>query len=473
MIEIFEQEIVDGLKDAIENSSKAGVVYQSKISVPKDIERYLSKASEVTDPTLYPLDSIFASVGWNLNDDVFTKEELWKARQSTVDKPVNRGHNARDIVGHTKAYMVLDKDLNVIPENTIPETLPDFFHLATSAVLYKAWEDEEMEKSIAQLIEEIQQDKWYVSMECFFKGFDYAIIDPKTSDKYVIARTKETAFLTKNLMIYGGRGEYQGYRIGRQLRNIVFNGKGIVEQPANPESIIFSNITPFAHAKVINNVYDITESEKSIKETMMPENTNDALIAELKAAKASLEAKVDELTKTASDAANHVVNAKVENLTKEVETRDATIAELNKKVSDLEAVKAEMNAGLAEANKKFAEAEEKLNKIATDALRNTRINTLVEAGLNKDEATAKAEKFAGLNDEMFAEIVALAKASKPAQKVEETVEGAAAKVVEEVKKEEEAAPTGGSPNTNEEKEAAFASLQTGLESILAQYKSKK
>ena len=46
-------------------------------------------------------------------------------------------------------------------------------------------------------------------------------------------------FLHKHLRAYGGKGGYEDHKIGRLLRNIVFSGKGFVNKPANPDSVIF------------------------------------------------------------------------------------------------------------------------------------------------------------------------------------------------------------------------------------------
>jgi hypothetical protein len=61
--------------------------------------------------------------------------------------------------------------------------------------------------------------------------------------------------LTSHLRAYGGPGIFDDFRIGRVLRKITFSGKGFVDKPANPDSIIFdkedlrfgnaSNVNPF------------------------------------------------------------------------------------------------------------------------------------------------------------------------------------------------------------------------------------
>ena len=50
----------------------------------------------------------------------------------------------------------------------------------------------------------------FVSMECIFRGFDYAVQAPD-GNKHIVARNEETAFLTRHLRSYGGTGEYQDH----------------------------------------------------------------------------------------------------------------------------------------------------------------------------------------------------------------------------------------------------------------------
>lgn len=467
---IFEQEKIDGLEEAILNNAKAGQQFYVKTNNIPSVDKLVSKASKIDDPTLHQLDSILCSIGTNENDDVFLREEVYAARKSPIDKPVNVDHVAKDIIGHIKAYMLLDTDFNIIPENTDLADLPEKFHLATSAVIYKSWEDDKEEQRIKDIIEKAEAGEKFVSMECFFKGFDYGLTHNKTKEKYVIARNKNTAFLTKALRIYGGTGKYQDYTVCRVLRNIVFNGKGIVDNPANKESIIFSNTSPFAHAKLQDNVYDILETP--INKEMIMADTNDTLITELKAAKATLEAKVAELEGKLSEVSTASTKTQITDLEKTVASKDSEIETLTKKVSDLEAVKAEINVKLNEVTKTAEEATAKLDAIAKETIKNTRINTLVDAGLTKEEATAKAEKFAALDDEMFGEVVALTKSSKVVKtEKQETPESALASTIEGAKKEGEETVVGGNDETEtKEREQAKAALSTFLGNLLTQKK---
>lgn len=209
-----------------------------------------ARATNLNQPDLHYLSSLLVTsgwemtergvpAGWNKNDDFFEPLEVWIARRTPEDKPVNYDHSCADIIGHITDNYPVDGQGVAVSEDLAADALPDKFHLLTRSVLYKSWEKAELQERMDQLLAEVPEGKWFVSMECLFHGFDYVILE---SDKAkAIARNKETAFLTKHLRAYGGKGEYQGQKVGRLLRNIVFSGKGLVKKPANPDSVIFTS----------------------------------------------------------------------------------------------------------------------------------------------------------------------------------------------------------------------------------------
>ena len=79
---------------------------------------------------------------------------------------------------------------------------------------------------------------------------------------HIVPRNNETAFLTRHLRAYGGEGSYQEHQIGRLLRNITFSGKGFVNRPANPESIIFDK----------NKVFEFNSASISSENMFLDEN---------------------------------------------------------------------------------------------------------------------------------------------------------------------------------------------------------
>ncbi|HEY1189946.1 MAG TPA: hypothetical protein VGE74_20015 [Gemmata sp.] len=189
------------------------------------------------DIDLYHLTTILCTVGWNKNDDVFDPVETWVARRTPEDKQLNYEHDDSKIIGHITSNSVMDADGKTLADDTVVEALPAKFHVVTAGVLYKHWQTPELQQRMDTLLAEIAEGKWFVSMECLFSGFDYALKDSSGGTR-VVARTEQTAFLSKHLRAYGGSGRYGDQQVGRLMRNIVFSGKGLVRNPANPESVI-------------------------------------------------------------------------------------------------------------------------------------------------------------------------------------------------------------------------------------------
>ena len=222
-ITVYKSEIEDGLQEAIASNNSIAFaapvsvsqMTESQEAVARDlaIDKLLSKAESNPDQfDLYYLNSVLVSTGWNKNDDVFDRQETWGARNTPEDKQFNFGHNEKDIIGHITSSIVLDQQGNVINDSTSPENLPERFDIVTSAVLYNSWSDPELKERMTKVISEIEEGKWYVSMECLFSGFDYALVNPEGEHK-VLARDEASAFFTKHLRAYGGTGEYEGYKI--------------------------------------------------------------------------------------------------------------------------------------------------------------------------------------------------------------------------------------------------------------------
>ena len=149
---IYENEIKDNLKQAMEESNSIAFVCdildikRQECPVCKSLteihEDEKSKAfadineKENKQPDLYYLNSVLVSAGWNKNDDVFSTQALWAARNTPVDKQFNLMHDESDIIGHITNALVMDQDGNIL-ENEPEEDLPEKFDIITSAVIYK------------------------------------------------------------------------------------------------------------------------------------------------------------------------------------------------------------------------------------------------------------------------------------------------------------------------------------------------
>lgn len=393
MIDIYEAEIKAGLGDLITNNS---VSYASSIISPKSAfskEEIIAKfniAKAGANPEQIDLlykHSILASIGWNLNDDVFDKVETYKARHTIVDKQINLRHNELDIIGHMTDSFLIDEFGKTISENISESEIPDRYDVVSEFVIYKIWENEERRNEIQKIIEEIEEGKWFVSMECRFPAFDYAIIDGGTHK--VIARNRDTAFLSKYLRIYGGKGEYQGKKIGRLLRGFFFTGQGIVEEPANVRSLIFDsvNLKPFKSVSYLTRVNIM--DEKEIKDLQTRLEAAEKQVAEMKT-KQDAEAKKD-MEKVKCELNDAI--AKNEELVKTVSEKDKAIANLTSE--------------LAKANELITVVRTEAQAIKEESKKTARASKLEAVGLSKAEVEVELNKWSTLNDEQFDAVVAM------------------------------------------------------------------
>ena len=442
-IPIYEAEIQAGLEEAIKTS--ASIAFSSPVStyIPSKEEAVESRLKAAlafdTDRSndeqldLYYLNSVLVSTGWNKNDDVFDVGETWIARNSPEDKQFNFMHDEKDIIGHITGNVVVGPDGQKLSDDTNTDNLPEAFDIITSAVLYNSWSDPKLRERMDRIIAEIEEDKWFVSMEALFAGFDYAVITPDEQHK-TVARTQESAFLTKHLRAYGGSGEYEGHKIGRLLRSITFAGKGLVSNPANPKSIILNDTNVFQSGET----YSITKSNLNLKEiTDMSDNLFEQQITDLKAELAQAKASREALEKEVSERKDSEFQAKLEAFESTISEKDGAINELTESLQTSEAKVAELEATLAEKEEVIVEANSKIEAFEASQKLMARKTLLLEAGVEGDEAEAAIEKFADADEDMFAEIVTLyAKNGFPPKKKKDE---------EEEDQEETQAPAGGKP----------------------------
>lgn len=426
-MEIYKSEIEAGLSELLLNNSVAycaqanlhkGSLETAKIQISDAdvLEKVVAQNKDQMD--LYYLESILVSTGWNKNDDVFDSGETWAARNTPEDKQFNFMHNEDDIIGHITGSYVVDQEGNRLEQ----EEKPSQFDIVTQAVLYTSWSGEEKRERMNKIIAEIEEGKWFVSMECLFPAFDYALQSAEGETK-VIERNEASAFLTKHLRAYGGEGIYENYRIGRLLRNLAFSGKGLVSKPANPRSIILDKGEFFDESK------SQTLTISSVKEMNMSDHDKqiEDLRAELAEAKAANEALKEQVV--AEQQAE--IEAKIASL-------DATIAEQAATIEANTATIAEQAEAIKNGEKDMKEKMDELREMKKKEGRMKREAQLEEAGLDAEEAAATVESFDGVNDEAFEAVVAVMK-SKYAKKAEEKEEEKDAKAEIEIEEEVDAA----------------------------------
>jgi hypothetical protein len=421
-MQIFEIEKNDGLEEAIK--SQASVTYACLVekgslnSLSASQKQELKSIAGLNDKDLYYTQSILVTTSWNKNDDIFDKDEVWIARNSPIHKPTNLEHNENLIVGHITANWPITDDGILIDEKTPVENLPDKFHILTASVIYNGFTDPELRERANKLISEIENNTKYVSMECFFNAFDYGLQDKSTGEYKILARNDNTAFLTKHLRAYGGLGEHDNYKIGRVLRNITFSGKGFVDRPANPESIIFTKDSfrfentdetqeknsSFAEIGVYSNQANIKENEMNLETELADLKQKVEAMNDCSALVKEAYASVDQIKARASDLEKSLVEAQTSLEAFKTEKEEAA----NMYNAEIEKMKAELNS----ANEVIAAYKNKEEEMKKKEKNMKRMASLIEAGLSNEVATSNVEKFESLSDEAFDGIVALLAVAK-------------------------------------------------------------
>ena len=384
-MKVYKSEIKDGIGELVKASSSIAICSEVSPYIPTDIDIQTTKAiaENVDQQDLYYLKAILASVGWNKNDDVFDAAETWNARSSPEDKQFNYMHDEKDIIGHITSAYIADQLGNRVDDINDSNQLPQYFDVVMGSVLYKSWSDKNLRDRMQGIISEIENgDTWHVSMECLFPAFDYAMIS-SNGETQVVKREETSAFLTKHLRAYGGSGEYNGYKVGRLLRNFSFSGVGLVKKPANPRSVI------------LNNTKAIFFEENHMQEDL------EVLKAELAEAKKYNE----EMKKKAEDTKAETESTVADLLAKLSDAQEALAAEKTEKEKMAEEMK--------KMKEKAAMTEEEVMKMKKEKMMMKRKAQLSEAGYAEAELEEALAKFESLEDGMFDVVVAALKAKQP------------------------------------------------------------
>jgi len=381
------------------------------------------------DMDLYPATSLLVSTIWNKNDDVFLPYETWAARHTPVHKPSNFNHNEHQIIGHITDTWACDNAGSIILDNTSPDDLPVHFHIVIGSVIYLAWTDESVVSAVADLIEDIEQGRKFVSMEVLFSDFHYALANEQTNNYTLVSRNEDTAWMTKHLRAYGGTGQLRNQRIGRVLRQMTFCGHGYVDNPANERSVVLrpsqtvnqifqsaaainagSQCVPLSQLKKDDTLFDDgvtinTEANASLDtfnnmEKNMPDEQNTP----------SVESLQTELTKAQEQliALQAKLDARAEESQAALTAKDEELAVATKALEDLQVAKTQVDTQhqeLQEAHDTLQTANADLISKVSD-LENTitqfnRISLLVDGGFTKEAASEKVTTLHDLSDEQF------------------------------------------------------------------------
>jgi hypothetical protein len=400
-MKIYKNEIKDGVADLVQ--ANASIAYCSQALLCADefvddsdfIAKLKAESANPNQIDLYYIKSILVSTGWNKNDDVFDNQSTWAARDTPEDKQFNFMHNENDIIGHITGSYVVDKEGNKIEA----EEAPQEFDIVTEAVLYNSWTDPENRDRMQQIIAEMEEGKWFVSMECLFAGFDYALLDEGGNGK-VLARNEDSSFLTKHLRAYGGSGEYENYKIGRSLREISFSGKGLVSKPANPRSIILDASKAFLNSNV-----DVIKLSKG-ENTMTDNNVLEQQIADLKTELASARDEAVELRAKVDESASKEYLDTIAKLEETLASNEEVVKALEVSVAEKEAAYTELHESVEAKNKDFQEKMEELKKMKKEKKAEARKAELLDLGFDADEAEESVASYEDFDDATFDTIIA-------------------------------------------------------------------
>jgi hypothetical protein len=353
--------------------------YDNKAQFINEAVQNFATANKKLTKDLYPVTSILVSTVWNANDDVFLKDEVWNARHTPIHHPVNINHDQDIIVGHMTDIWAVDDHGEIIPEDTAVEDLPAIYSLVNASVVYTSWYEEEKSAQVMELINSIEENKMFVSMECIFEDFDYVLSNAK--EYKVVKRTEETAEISKHLRCFGGNGLFGDYRIGRAPRGILFTGKGFTTNPANKRSIIFTNIpAPSDYEDGVQSLVAHVLENKQMSDTIQTDL--DTLKQEFATLSASFEA---------------------------LKSEKEALALL------LEETKSKAQVELEAFQKENSELKASIDSLKLEYQTLTRETELTSEGLAQDKASASAKLYINLTDEQWVPVkealVAAAKSS--------------------------------------------------------------
>lgn len=341
---------------------------------------FIKFAQENKQEDLLYFRAVYATCGFNLNDDVFVKDEFWNARTTPIWKPTNWMHKSNEIVG--VIYAVQAQKLDGTPLNIEDNNVPDCdFEIVVNGVIYKY----NFPAIASEVKKRSEKGELYVSMESWFNDFSYALLDSAKGTITLVDRNDKTIALDKSLKVYGGAGKYEDKRIGRVLRDITFGGMGIVEKPANPRS------AGTTQAEEIKEKMESTMAEASKVEVIvkdLPEykalaDTNSQLTKELSTSKEN----VERLQKRAevADTLEKVTEAISKELDNTVAAFKGTPPEPKGSADEIMRAKMSWLAGLGKA---FAEATESIETLKNTL---TEKDKIIEE-LNKVKAEWDTEK---------------------------------------------------------------------------------
>jgi hypothetical protein len=397
-----EQDIGDLITKASVISSLAEIRTSAPFKISEGLEKLI--AAERKNFDLHYIHSVLVSSVWNDNDELFLPSELWYSKHTAKDKPFNYEHECDDIIGHMTNGYVVNEDWEKIEDDTKVSDLPELIHIFNQAVLYKHWSKEDKQERMDNIIEELSENKWFVSVECLLPDFDYAL-KSKSGQIELISRNKKTSFLTKYLRVFNGSGLYDGQRIARVPRNFIISGKGLVKNPANKNSVIVAK--KIDYEKLSNSICMNLQSKTSLVYTSNETNNEKVIKMENKELEQS-QAEVKKLSEVVQKLQASINESQVEKVKSDlVEAKkelEAKIQEVNVLKASVEKLHAE-NEQLVKSTDELIKSKQSLEKTLADeaekAKKEARLVAAKGLGLSAEDASKFVENTDKMADESF------------------------------------------------------------------------
>lgn len=181
--------------------------------------------------------AIYVSSGENLNNAFFEQQELVMAENTIINKALDIEHKEKDIVGHLYDKVFIDEKGNKLDIDGLKAMEADKLkdtnmHVAIAGIIYK--------NRFPEIAKEVADGKWKVSMETYFKDFDIKIGDLVLTRKEAesVGYKDVSSVIGKEGKVFKSGKEIASGTISRVLRGLNFSGCGLVENPANPPSVI-------------------------------------------------------------------------------------------------------------------------------------------------------------------------------------------------------------------------------------------
>lgn len=263
----------------------------------------------------------------------YLKRDILVAKHASARlKPFNLNHKERNIIGVMFDTALADQDNNIL---TLGKDIiikddgalqyPDNIKLRVlfAAALYNLVAPEEVEDIISKIESGERVD---VSMEAWYKGHDYILIDSSGNEKFV-ERSKSTKYLDD--FINKSIGSERVCKVPRD-DDFIFGGVGQVSSGACPDSVILA-------------VAGIIDSENVSGDSVF----NKAKIVAMKEAASNIENRVDKKQERE--------NEKMGAENKETDNQDKVVLALS-----------EANINIGKLNQQVETANEKAAKFASD-----------------------------------------------------------------------------------------------------------